>query len=51
MLYKLILQISKTNNHHHKKINKPIESDVSTNQIKGITSVRAHDTKLYITGI
>lgn len=51
MLYKMILQISKTNNHHHKKINKPIESDVSTNQIKSITSVRAHDTKLYITGI
>lgn len=47
----MILQISKTNNFHYKKINKPIESDVSTNQIKGITSVRAHDTKLYITGI
>lgn len=51
MLYKMILQISKTNKYNYEKINKPIESDVSTNQIKGITSVRAHDTKLYITGM
>lgn len=51
MLYKMILQIPKQITTIIIKIHKPIESDVSTNQIKSITSVRAHDTKLYITGI